>query len=333
MIPLTADNCFFSSLSPKDLFSWMKTSRDHRERVNAYLRRASNIENFLCKYFSSSQVAHFRLLQSRTQMIISGSTALQFFERVQYPDSDLDIYVEHDHKEEIVAWLLQIGYVFEPRRNMSLREEMASAVTTPLDGYLGMVNVYNFYKNKPERKIQLITSYRSPLHIILRYHSTCVMNVITHEQAYAFYPKATFIDHRSLKYSCLDVDRSEVHNKYADRGWTMIDRLNKCELETSNSEFTVGARHVGDSFCWTIDLLPKMNLPEAHIEINSWELNCQWDLSMSVWHLSKEKLCFSYLIADYETYNFIGLSLYPEPPGQHDAKILELLRTRRRISQ
>ena len=47
-------------------------------------------------------------------MLISGSIALQFFERMFYPESDLDIYVEIRYYKVIVSWLIGIGYIYEP---------------------------------------------------------------------------------------------------------------------------------------------------------------------------------------------------------------------------
>ncbi|KAF9530850.1 hypothetical protein CPB83DRAFT_892134 [Crepidotus variabilis] len=343
--PLTADNSIMSSLSRKDLLILAQTPWDFRDRVDAYMRRASNIDNFLNKYFTPTEVAHFRYLQSRTQAIISGSMALQFFERVEYPNSDLDIYVENDHKKEIIAWLLQIGYLFESRRNKTLAEEMQSPPPPQDDtiadasGYFGrgVANVFNFFQDGPERRIQLITSYISPLRVIINFHSTCVMNIITHEKAYALYPKATFDDHLSVKHSTAGGNQDAARQKYADRGWTMVDNLSADKIE--DSEFTHKPRHVGDRFCWQIDLVPKLELPESSIEINSWLFyGGHEDPSMVSWYTYTNGLDFKYIIGEREIdkffRDFFGHSYDTyEGPRHQDARMLELVRAKRNSPQ
>ena len=125
-------------------------------------------------------------------MLISGSTALQFFDRTHYPDSDLDIYVEHGHVNCIAQWLESIGYafVFRRRQDPELEFALIEAPTTfhegpgffPSEkvGYFGrgVAGVFNFLKYHPERKIQLITSLHSPLEVILHFHSSAVISLV-----------------------------------------------------------------------------------------------------------------------------------------------------------
>ena len=129
-------------------------------------------------------------------MFISGSTALQFFDRTVYPDSDLDLYVEHKFRDGIAIWLEGIGYNFTPRKRFaSLKEQLAFSWSDDPDpdlspsnpffesksnGYFGrgVANVYNFFRS--ERKIQLITSNHSPLEIILNFHSSKLF-ILSHE--------------------------------------------------------------------------------------------------------------------------------------------------------
>ena len=48
-------------------------------------------------------------------MIVSGSTALGFFDRTEYDNSNLDLYVDHRFRRPIAVWLQRIGYKFLPR--------------------------------------------------------------------------------------------------------------------------------------------------------------------------------------------------------------------------
>ena len=152
------------------------------------MRRAFNLENLMSRFFTETEISHFRSLQSRTGMLISGSTALQFFERTFYPESDLDLYVEHRYCKVIALWLVTVGYSFEPRPGhpdqleeaLSVAPHVFPRTTQFLSSAIvdyedsGVINVYNFRRSDPDCKIQLITSRHSPLELILKFHSsTC----------------------------------------------------------------------------------------------------------------------------------------------------------------
>ncbi|KAF9522295.1 hypothetical protein CPB83DRAFT_864681 [Crepidotus variabilis] len=345
-LPSTTDDVFMSVLSPKDLVSFARSCHAHRDRVKAYTCRAFNVEKLLKNYFTTLEVHYFRYLQSRTQMFISGSTALQFFERIEYPNSDLDIYVEHRYRETVVEWLLHIGYEFKSRGDTSLEEELKFTFpgfvtqTTALfestsAGYFGrgVANVYNFYKYYPERKIQLITCHHAPLEVVLNFHSTCVMNLITHDKAYALYPKATFEERQSLVYSTEGVKQDSARKKYVTRGWTMVEHLSPAEVNSDRTAFKSGLRHVGDSLSWTIDLFPEMRLSESFIRTNTWTLcfDPEGGPLMKFEILLFKKLAFSYLIGDRDVYSYLRPSLFLNAmPGKLDADISLLLQWKRR---
>jgi hypothetical protein len=169
------------------------------------------------KYFTDDQILHFRHLQATTGMVISGSTALQFFERVLYPESDLDLYVEHRYRRPIALWLASIGYRYVPARakvtsehqdphhgvdsitatQSTLEEALAANVPRLPDismgydprpsiffygsggGYLDATSILNFEKRDEcygHRKIQIISSPRSPVEMILNFHSSAYSN-------------------------------------------------------------------------------------------------------------------------------------------------------------
>lgn len=66
----------------------------HEWNINDKLRR-----------FVKNPIA-FRRHQSQTRAIISGSFALQFFERVTWPDSDLDVFID-ESKSGAYACMLE----------------------------------------------------------------------------------------------------------------------------------------------------------------------------------------------------------------------------------
>jgi len=138
------------------------------------------------RYFTPPEIIHFHELQATTGAIISGSTALQFFDRTNYASSDLDLYVKHSCARPIVMWLQSIGYVFTPTEDSEFQtlemgldkepeddtEEMPT-LFDPLShkGYFDTIVVLDFKKeNHPP--IQVITSKGPPLELVLDFHSS-----------------------------------------------------------------------------------------------------------------------------------------------------------------
>jgi len=128
-------------------------------------------------------------------MLISGSSALQFFDGTVYPESDLGVYVELGRVELLAMFLFEKGYVFVPVMDQPEDWEQAffqaletrSSMTDTQhqinmmqlfpqwEGYAGngMAAVFNFAKRGEEWKhIQVVTCRHTPLEVILHFHSS-----------------------------------------------------------------------------------------------------------------------------------------------------------------
>lgn len=77
-----------SYLSPASLIRLGRASKLTLNAVQDFSYRAFDI-NCSPSRFISDPIA-FRILQARTGTVVSGSFALQFFDRTFYPESDLD---------------------------------------------------------------------------------------------------------------------------------------------------------------------------------------------------------------------------------------------------
>ena len=116
--------------------------------------------------------------------MISGSAALQFFNRCTYSGSGLDIYAHMRHRLEVGSWLICEGYAFVPNSKQepvfydAARSKIV--VENKADYFMrGVAGVFNFVKkgkecpgDEAERKVQLIIAARTPMEIILYYHSS-----------------------------------------------------------------------------------------------------------------------------------------------------------------
>ncbi|KDR69023.1 hypothetical protein GALMADRAFT_145762 [Galerina marginata CBS 339.88] len=333
MLPLTTDDFVFDALSAGDLYRYSRTCKEAHYAVSSYFRRKKNFDlhKVLERYFPPEEVFKFRKLQATTGMIISGSTALQFLDRTEYPESDLDLYVDHRYRRPIAWWLKDIGYNLLPplnHRNPRLSFQQivdlvpdyqtfhfsdCNTYPAPRKGYFGAASVLTFEMNYPYRKVQLITCYHTPLELILNFHSTCVMNVITHEKAYSLYPRATFDQRRALSYipPATELNDTEARKiaqlKYVSRGWQIVDQITDDEFRDPGSVFAPGERHLGDSKCWTLPILPKLELPESNIEANSWSLLYRGNLEpwMIFAVFRSWNLRFIYLISDEDLDQYV----------------------------
>ncbi|KIK68382.1 hypothetical protein GYMLUDRAFT_214959 [Collybiopsis luxurians FD-317 M1] len=291
LLPLTVQDFVLRELSPQERLNYTLMNRESYRIVSSFNRRAFRIEKVLSPYFDDDEINEFRILQYRTGTLISGSTALQFFDLTTYEGSDLDLYVELRYCRPLSDFLLRIGYEFQPINQQPSTFQGALEDTLSLDfgpfqqnmvdnednfeGYAsnGIANVFNFVRGN--KKVQIIVSHTCAMDVILSFHSTCVMNVISYSHAYALYPRATFVDRVSMKvlrFAVKDSRHTPAREKYRERGWTIIDRPSVSMTLRKCSEFSED-RSVGDVACWVIQLPNAQGLPSHQsdsVRINSW---------------------------------------------------------------
>ena len=165
--------------SARSLLILLRTNRSINAIVTAYIKKAYDVNIILRRYFTDP--LSFRLLQAYTGTIISGSTALQFFDRDFYPESDLDVYAPKAWGKEVGHFLLRAGYVFVPSQSQhhtfdgEMQERRVVDATATYGNFRGIAGVFNFMKIAPGGtmlKVQLMVAVRSPMDVILRYHSS-----------------------------------------------------------------------------------------------------------------------------------------------------------------
>ncbi|KZT06562.1 uncharacterized protein LAESUDRAFT_700451 [Laetiporus sulphureus 93-53] len=254
-------NTILSCCCPADIIALSRTCKGVRPKTMCFMTRAYDINHHLLRFFD--EPTKFRSLQARTGTLISGSFALQFFDRTVYPESDLDLYVHLPRRKEVGHWLLAEGYSFAP--NTKQDPDFDNAVDDERilvrDGIYtmrGVAAVFTFTKKvrdtETECKVQLVIGSNSPMEIILSFHSTCVMNVISYEKAYSLYPRATFKERRSLVCATDGPKQEPAIEKYSARGWQMLRKLSRKERRSTNCSFRGGSRWIADHDSWVIEL-------------------------------------------------------------------------------
>lgn len=166
----------FSYCTPASFLRLARTCKSARAAVKSYMQRAFKIDRILSRFFTSPR--GFRQLQARTGTLLSGSAALQFFDRSHYPESDLDIHVPLKYGIEVGEFLFKEGYKFKPEREQI--DNFYEIVTTdrPPDAYYefkGLRVVLTFVKRWDDGtavKAQMIVTKSTPMEAILGFHSS-----------------------------------------------------------------------------------------------------------------------------------------------------------------
>lgn len=172
----------FEDLSPATLFRLARCSRKLYHAVLSYVDYAFDIDARLGLFFSNP--TSFRTLQARTNTLISGSAALQFFDRSYYEGSDLDLYTPIEHHLEVGDWLIREGYTFRPGKWQPASFKQAAlkivdkvAPSRRTYRWKGIAGVFDFVresKSGREDKVQVVVALRgqSPMEVVLGFHSS-----------------------------------------------------------------------------------------------------------------------------------------------------------------
>ncbi|KIM29370.1 hypothetical protein M408DRAFT_68065 [Serendipita vermifera MAFF 305830] len=189
----TLVDSIYRHLSVADILSLNLVCSAVYAAVRKWLPAAYNVENHFRRFFDDP--LSFRVMQARTGTIVSGSNALQFFERTYYPGSDLDLYVPCRETYAVAKWLQENNYVFTPDEEQlgalenttttAFFEEVAQRRVSIHDirnadfdmGYCwsSVEVVFNFiHTSNPSLKVQMIVTepQSAPVACILHFHSS-----------------------------------------------------------------------------------------------------------------------------------------------------------------
>ncbi|EIW78040.1 hypothetical protein CONPUDRAFT_75775 [Coniophora puteana RWD-64-598 SS2] len=260
----------FSMLSPVEFIRVSHTCKVIHEASAYFFHRAYNINRHLSRFFVDP--LSFRSLQARTGTLISGSIALQFFDRTCYLGSDLDVYTHPGHTLELLDWLtVAEGYHYQSRPDQAADYRKAVPRWDPKQpvgpktmwdepeyaGVKAVRDIFTFIKDSKSqeapRKVHVMEAAINPFTAIMQTYTTCVMNLIAFDCAYALYPMPTFEKREALIVRILNVDEN-LKSKYVKRGWrtVLIDSSNPRSRKTYWRPGT--ERSLTDARTWRIPL-------------------------------------------------------------------------------
>jgi len=160
-----------------------KTSSRIRQTILNYMSYQWNLKRHFKSWFRED----LKSILHRCNAIISGSQALQFFNRERYLDSDTDFFVRLGGVRELSDWLQQQGYVIINSdkeyyslcdRLVQLSLKCATNETTFERSILGVIYFVKAGENERDRtvthyRVQIVIVDADPIeHILYDFHSS-----------------------------------------------------------------------------------------------------------------------------------------------------------------
>ncbi|QDS77712.1 hypothetical protein FKW77_004048 [Venturia effusa] len=271
----TIFNNVASRLPASDVFSLQRVCKATAPIYKELQRTGWNVDKRLGRFFRDPVL--FRWTLGINDALVSGSFALQFFERVMWKESDLDIFVQEgagfdnmcSHLIEKEGYALQSHQAQEQLRHyhVDLLVEIKTFVRSPSD-----TDLY--------RKVQVISTSSIPIKsIICGFYTTALLNFITWNKAYSIFPVPTFRHYKTYPLVRIDEYHETLFTKMHNRGWkTQPLRIDKKTDDRPDpcpgfiSSKAPGHRRIGDSRSWKMDLpiegmaYPKPTMPDSVLE-------------------------------------------------------------------
>ncbi|KAH6876921.1 hypothetical protein BKA70DRAFT_1025738, partial [Coprinopsis sp. MPI-PUGE-AT-0042] len=144
---------------------------------------------------------------NETDSVISGSFALKAVLASSFTPGDIDIYCPRGRSEEVLLFLKDNGYEDETRGLRKFPSNSTISVEGDFDAHYdgldtGIEQIYLLVHQGMGKKINVITSFLSSALIpILLFHSTLLMNWISHDGITCLYPELTLRRRGAVKQS------------------------------------------------------------------------------------------------------------------------------------
>lgn len=164
----------FDLLPVRDVFRVSRTTRLMHKLTQSYWSWKLDVACVLWPFFRSIEQTHlFLQMMHRTGAIVSGSTALQLFERTCYEESDLDLYVNIESVGEVYGWLSEAG--FRKIEQDEAKQRMVIGDSYPMVDEIKKVEGYATVSSS--KIVQVITTKKSPVLAVLKFHSSKLLLV------------------------------------------------------------------------------------------------------------------------------------------------------------
>ncbi|KAF7877008.1 uncharacterized protein EAF02_008228 [Botrytis sinoallii] len=251
-------------LDPNDILFFRLTTKQLSSSFNSLFKTQWNINRQLTRFVKDP--VGFRSKLAKHDALISGSFALQFFERRFWLDSGLDIYVQDANNfrtpEKIGKYLVK----HESYRLQGSKTEANGGLINNVGQlkYISQVESYLRTSSTKEKPIQIQIIYTTniPFQAIIQgFHTSLLMNVISWNFAYSLFPDMNFIKRTAYEingggngYLQVNADHEDSEAKYRRRGWEWEKAAAIGDSKNLHSLNLASRRKIDDSYTWTIKL-------------------------------------------------------------------------------
>ena len=335
-----------------ELIRVARTCSKARTAAAGYQAAAFCIDRFLAFFFTSIPYARkFRSLQARTGTLIGGHSALHFLDRSPAPLHVLELYAFFQHRHEVGEWLRDVGYSYAPSSRQN--EDYLATITDVAflsDNFYwppSVCGVMAFTKVLPDltkAEVRVSFAMRNPMEIALESSSsTCIrtqyelpanslvdhtamlLNVITYNNAYSLYPRATLHERRTLILyddSGIELVCLEDTTTFKTLGFDALEELDAGEFTKQNhaSSFPLGWRSPYDLQTWRLPLptIGVTSLP-SHDPLSICSFLLRYSVAamttVAFQLMSSASLKYDYIIADKELSHDLQAELVKVSPA------------------
>ncbi|KAF7887809.1 uncharacterized protein EAF01_010963 [Botrytis porri] len=251
-------------LDPNDIMLFRLTTTQLSPSFNSLFKTQWNINRQLTRFVQDP--VGFRSRLAKHDALISGSFALQFFERRFWLDSDLDIYVQGANNfrdpEQIGKYLIKHeGYKLQGSKteaNGGLMNYVGKLkYISQVESYIRTSSI-----KKKSIQIQIIYTTNVPFQAIIQgFGTSLLMNVISWDFAYSLFPNMNFIKRTAYevnggdnRYLQANANHEDPEAKYRSRGWEWEKAAAIGDPKNLHSLNLASCRKIDDSYTWTIGL-------------------------------------------------------------------------------
>ncbi|PPQ83307.1 hypothetical protein CVT26_015053 [Gymnopilus dilepis] len=276
---------FFDRLGPKEICQLSKTNRRMLSVCRFYVLMRWDVLGLVSRFFVEEEKA--LALFTAENAILFGPAVVKFFDRAKKIHFALDVCVNVETLERIVAFLESEGfkYVSNSAKGNTFRAEIAGEIArTPVEelkssGERNSSEInrspwgpYDFVREPHStfRRLRLHVVRCEPYRYILSLYSTGLMNFIGWGCAVSLFPNSTFCHRRSYvsRQECTSEASfsSSFHTWFEDyaaaRGISIVEYGYKVFKGVEKGE-----RYIGDGHCWVIP--DRYCDPEALIKVSN----------------------------------------------------------------
>ncbi|KAL8655751.1 MAG: hypothetical protein Q9226_002923 [Calogaya cf. arnoldii] len=260
--------CLCGHLCIGEIIALTRTCRKYSGLYQYLLPKQWDIDRCLRRFVRNP--TGLRSKMGETNALISGSFAIQFFERKFWPDSDLDMYVKEGEESDALRRHLVMSEGYKLEDNPDAIDHMMRNMVTIRKYTRPVAGIEH-----TSTKIHIIGTSDIPIQAILRgFYTTVVVNIIAWNTAYSLHPQMTFIQRKGYMQKDLNEFFSQQVAKYSARGWTIQTKLP--DDHRFNHPIR-GHRRIGDPYAWKIDFdvskVEKSPVPDSVLHYSSFSIH------------------------------------------------------------